>query len=193
MDKIALGFGLARMGFWTYNSFVYLQDLDLRIKWPNDIYANGTIKIGGLIVETTIEGADAVCNVGVGLNLDNGLPTICVNDLIRDFGSANAKDLKTIEAEVLFANIFNELERSLDHIERSESLEDIYRLYYQLWLHQDQPVQVQNETGAIKSGIISGIDDYGYLKVAVGDQKLSVHPDGNSFDMLRGLILPKFN
>lgn len=172
---------------------MYLQDLDLRIKWPNDIYANGTIKIGGLIVETTIEGADAVCNVGVGLNLDNGLPTICVNDLIRDFGSANAKDLKTIEAEVLFANIFNELERSLDHIERSESLEDIYRLYYQLWLHQDQPVQVQNEKGAIKSGIISGIDDYGYLKVAVGDQKLSVHPDGNSFDMLRGLILPKFN
>lgn len=171
------------------------QDLDIRIKWPNDMYANGTIKIGGLIVTTTIEGADAVCNVGVGLNLDNGSPTICINDLIRDFNSANPdEELRTFEPEVMFAKIFNELERSLDDIERKQSLDDFYRLYYQLWLHQDQQVQVQDHVGVIKSGIVSGIDEYGYLKVAVdGGQELSVHPDGNSFDMLRGLILPKFN
>lgn len=173
----------------------YFQDLDLRIKWPNDIYAYGTIKVGGLIVTTTIEGGDAVCNVGVGLNLDNGSPTSCINDLIRDFNNTNNQHLKTFGPETMFAKIFNELERLLNEIEETGSLNGFYNLYYQLWLHQDQEVQVQDQKGVIKSGIVSGIDEYGYLKVAVGEcgPELSVHPDGNRFDMLRGLIFPKFN
>lgn len=172
-----------------------MQDLDIRIKWPNDVYANGTIKIGGLIVATTIEGADAVCNVGVGLNVDNGSPTICINDLIRDLNSSSVveKDLPTIEPEVLCARIFNELERLLGDVERSGSLEAFQEVYYQLWLHQDQEVRVQDHTGVIKTGTVSGIDEFGYLEVVAGGQAMSVHPDGNSFDMLRGLIFPKAN
>lgn len=134
--------------------------------------------------------------MGVGLNLDNGSPTICINDLIRDWNSSNGKQVPTLRPEVLLAKIFNELERLLLNIEHSGSLEEFYSLYSQLWLHQDQEVQVQDESGATKSGIVSGIDEYGYLEVAMeggGGQRMSVHPDGNSFDMLRGLILPKFN
>lgn len=159
------------------------------------MYANGTIKIGGLIVTTTIEGSDAVCNIGVGLNLDNGTPTICVNDLIRDYNSSSNSNLPAIEPEVLFARIFNELERILADMESRGNSKDFYGLYYRLWLHQDQEVQVQDQSGVARSGTVAGIDEYGYLKVAMeGDgSELSVHPDGNSFDMLRGLILPKFN
>lgn len=151
--------------------------------------------MGGLIVATSIEGAEAICNVGVGLNLDNGTPTICVNDLIRDLNSTAELDLATLSAEVLFARIFNEMERLLDEIEKAKDLDNFYDLYYQLWLHQDQQVQVQDEQGVVRSGTVAGIDEYGYLKVDLegGRKELSVHPDGNSFDMLRGLILPKFN
>lgn len=44
-----------------------------------------------------------------------------------------------------------------------------------------------------KSAKIIGIDDHGYLKIEFLDTKqaATVHPDGNSFDMLRNLILPK--
>jgi len=44
-----------------------------------------------------------------------------------------------------------------------------------------------------KKGKIIGIDDYGYLLVQIDGQLKpeTVHPDGNSFDMLRGLIMPK--
>jgi biotin--protein ligase len=38
--------------------------LDINVKWPNDIYANGERKIGGLIVNSTIEADQAVCNIG---------------------------------------------------------------------------------------------------------------------------------
>lgn len=44
-----------------------------------------------------------------------------------------------------------------------------------------------------KSAKVLGIDDYGFLKIQIDDTKKveSVQPDGNSFDMLRGLILTK--
>ena len=38
---------------------------------------------------------------------------------------------------------------------------------------------------------VIGVDDFGYLRVQGQDGVLfSVHPDGNSFDMLRGLVAP---
>lgn len=45
-----------------------------------------------------------------------------------------------------------------------------------------------------KDANIIGIDDYGFLKVKLLDGTIeTVQPDGNSFDMLRGLIVPKYN
>jgi len=39
-----------------------------------------------------------------------------------------------------------------------------------------------------------GIDDYGFLKVKLANGTIeTVQPDGNSFDMLKGLIVPKYN
>ena len=41
---------------------------------------------------------------------------------------------------------------------------------------------------------ILGIDAYGYLEVEDDSGvKFSVHDDGNSFDMMNGLIRPKFS
>lgn len=52
---------------------------------------------------------------------------------------------------------------------------------------------VLTKAGQEKSAKILGIDDYGFLKIQLDDNKTieSVQPDGNSFDMLRGLIIPK--
>lgn len=33
------------------------QDLDLRVKWPNDIYYSNLIKIGGVLVTSTFIGS----------------------------------------------------------------------------------------------------------------------------------------
>ena len=36
---------------------------------------------------------------------------------------------------------------------------------------------------------VTGLDDYGYLLVETpGGEKISVQPDGNSFDMMQNLI-----
>lgn len=54
-------------------------------------------------------------------------------------------------------------------------------------------VTVRSPSGAEKTALITGIDEYGFLKIQIDGSKKteSVQPDGNSFDMLRGLIIPK--
>ena len=58
------------------------NDVDIRIKWPNDIYSNG-MKIGGVLCHSTYREKDFHVVIGVGLNLDNSQPTTCVNDIIQ--------------------------------------------------------------------------------------------------------------
>jgi len=43
------------------------------------------------------------------------------------------------------------------------------------------------------SGRVVGLDQFGFLQVSLAgrDDIISVQPDGNSFDMMRNLILPK--
>ncbi|XP_055701269.1 biotin--protein ligase isoform X2 [Phlebotomus papatasi] len=169
------------------------QDLDIRLKWPNDIYANGTVKIGGLITTSIIESQMAVCNIGCGINLDNSNPTLCLNDLIREFNTQTSGKLPLLRYEKILALIFNEIERIFRRVqEGSHGLEYFYELYYKFWLHSGVEVGIVDEKGDQRTAKVIGIDEYGYLKVQTdGKRAESVHPDGNSFDMLKGLILPK--
>lgn len=56
--------------------------IDIKIKWPNDVYSKG-LKIGGILCHSTYRSKEFQVVVGVGLNLDNSQPTTCVNDLLR--------------------------------------------------------------------------------------------------------------
>lgn len=57
----------------------------------------------------------------------------------------------------------------------------------------DTSVKLMSKDGTEKCAQIVGIDDFGFLSVRREDTKevISVQPDGNSFDMIRGLIHPK--
>ncbi|XP_059610986.1 uncharacterized protein LOC132257934 [Phlebotomus argentipes] len=169
------------------------QDLDIRLKWPNDIYANGTVKIGGLITTSVVEGQTAVCNIGCGFNLDNSNPTLCLNDLIREQNVQTKGKLPLLHYERMLALMFNEIERIFNTVQDgSPGLDYLYELYYKFWLHSGVEVEIVNDKGEHRNAKVIGIDDFGYLKVQTdGKRAESVHPDGNSFDMLKGLILPK--
>lgn len=171
---------------------IYLfQKLDIRLKWPNDIYVNGNTKIGGLVVNTELTGNLALCNVGVGFNLDNSIPTTCVNDLIKTYNLKNNANLPYLEYERFFANVFNEIEKLIDIVQNGD-FHYLYDLYYKLWLHTDAEIVIIDADGHKKLATIIGIDDFGYLLVKQPDQEPeSVHPDGNTFDILRGLISKK--
>jgi biotin---protein ligase len=41
-----------------------LKGIDIKLKWPNDIYADGSVKLGGLLVSSILEGNTAICSIG---------------------------------------------------------------------------------------------------------------------------------
>ena len=55
--------------------------LDVRIKWPNDLYAGG-LKLGGVLCHSVYRAHVFATVTGVGLNLANREPTTCVDALI---------------------------------------------------------------------------------------------------------------
>uniref|UniRef100_A0A1I8QBH0 BPL/LPL catalytic domain-containing protein n=1 Tax=Stomoxys calcitrans TaxID=35570 RepID=A0A1I8QBH0_STOCA len=167
--------------------------LNIGLKWPNDAYANGVTKIGGLMVRTTLNGTNAIVNIGCGINLDNSKPTICVNDMIREYNHANQKNLPLLKYEQFIAMMFNEIEQLVELIQNGD-FDKFYKIYYDLWLHSDQSISICDKDGSTKDVKILGIDEYGFLQVKLANGLTEiVHPDGNSFDILKGLIVPKFN
>ncbi|XP_077264687.1 holocarboxylase synthetase-like protein [Temnothorax americanus] len=168
------------------------EDIDLRIKWPNDIYIGNSIKIGGIIVSTLAEdgGAMFICNIGAGINLSNSKPTTCINDAILQYNQKYGTKLETFSCEKYLAMVFNEMEILLD-ILHSGKTDYFYQLYYKYWLHTNSNVMVTFINGRRENVTILGIDNYGYLLVQGKKGMFTVHSDGNSFDVLKGLIVPK--
>ncbi|KOC60318.1 Biotin--protein ligase [Habropoda laboriosa] len=163
------------------------EEIDLRLKWPNDIYAGDNIKIGGIIINTHVMSG---LNIWVGLNLFNNEPTCCINEIIDMYNNMYHKDLKMISYEHYFAIVFNEIERWLN-IVQSGNVDAFLDAYYAYWVHTDVNVKVLSASGVSQNAKILGIDDFGYLRVRGEDGKIfTVHPDGNTFDCLKGLIAP---
>ncbi|XP_018566189.1 biotin--protein ligase isoform X2 [Anoplophora glabripennis] len=164
------------------------QDLKIGIKWPNDLYANGNVKIGGLLATSFVNEDVAVINIGCGINLDNSNPTTCVNDLIRE---ASPESANTIHYEAYFAAVFNETEKLLNSYQKGDP-DAFFDLYYKYWLHNNSVVTITAKEGERKKARVVGIDEFGFLKVRSDEGAIvSVQPDGNAFDMLEGLISPK--
>ncbi|XP_069968909.1 uncharacterized protein Hcs isoform X2 [Bactrocera oleae] len=169
------------------------KDLDIRLKWPNDIYANGLQKIGGLIVKTTMFGSKIIANIGCGINLDNEKPTTCINSMIGKYNQTNRTNISILKYEEFIALTFNEIEIILEKV-KSGDFDYFYDLYYEHWLHNLQKVNICDKFGSQQEATVIGINDIGYLQVRTVDGTIeTVQPDGNSLDMLQGLIVPKYN
>ena len=161
--------------------------LDVGIKWPNDIYFEKHTKMGGILTKTSVMGSEAVVNIGVGFNLSNEKPTVSLNEILR------AKGISEIGREVYLAEVFNQLESLLEAFEMDEN--SFYDAYHRSWIHQGQKIHVRTEDPAEEAfeAVVEGLDTFGFLSVRSNSSGtlVTVHPDGNSFDMMKGLIHPK--
>lgn len=166
------------------------QDINLRVKWPNDIYYSDLMKLGGVLVNSTLMGETFYILIGFGFNVTNSNPTGCINDLIEEYNKQHGADLKPLRADCVIARAVTVLERLIDMFQ-DQGPNGILPLYYKYWVHSGQQVRLGSAEG--QKVWIVGLDDSGYLQVhQEGGEVVTVHPDGNSFDMLRNLIVPKW-
>lgn len=161
-----------------------VQDFPFRIKWPNDFYFNRSHKIGGLLAsaKTRDDGIEFV--IGVGVNVSNSKPTVCLNDMLPE----NAE--KEFTCEEVIAESLNKFEEYLTMYELKGQT-DFLKHYYEYWLHSREEVTLERENEKV---IIRGLDKWGYLQVRskkTPSKVFSVSDDGNTFDVMKGLIKMK--
>ncbi|RCV05344.1 hypothetical protein SETIT_1G076200v2 [Setaria italica] len=166
-----------------------LPELDVRIKWPNDLYLKG-LKVGGILCTSSYEPKVYNICTGIGLNVDNEKPTTCLNAALQEANVISPR----LKREDILAYFFNKFE-NLFEVFSNQGFQALEEQYYNSWLHSGQRVVVQDahEGQSVDSVVtIQGLTPTGYL-YAIGEdgKNYELHPDGNSFDFFTGLVRRK--
>ncbi|KAG7515365.1 biotin-protein ligase isoform X1 [Solea senegalensis] len=165
------------------------EDIDLRVKWPNDIYYSNLMKLGGVLVTSTFIGSTFHLLIGCGFNVTNSNPTICINDLIQQHNMEHHCSLQPLSCAQLIARTVNCLDALFKNFQKGGP-DAVLPTYYKRWLHSGTTVRLWSEDG-LEAEVV-GLDQNGFLEVLTKEHGVvSVEPDGNSFDMLKNLVIMK--
>ncbi|PKU69553.1 biotin--protein ligase 2 [Dendrobium catenatum] len=168
-----------------------LPQIDVRIKWPNDLYLNG-LKVGGILCTSTYSSNKFNVSAGVGLNLDNDKPTTSLNAAIQEITAVSHQ----LGREDILAAFFNNFEK-LFEVFLHQGFQVLEELYCRTWLHSDQKVVIEEkqEEQVVNIAVtIKGLTSSGYLLAMDEEQRyFELHPDGNSFDFFKGLVRRKLD
>lgn len=197
------------------------EDMPVKIKWPNDLYIlkpeyfnnlNDKNEIG-----KTVEGDDeryakisgAMINTqffdnvfhlvwGAGVNVSNAAPTTSLDLVLKKLNQIrqekNLPPLPPYQHEILLAKVCCTVDKFFKTFIKT-GLKPFLPLYYERWMHSNQIVSIDvHGNGHNRKCSIEGISpDYGLLLVKdinTGEE-FSMQPDGNSFDIFKGLVYKK--
>ncbi|KAH7128888.1 biotin-protein ligase [Dactylonectria macrodidyma] len=175
------------------------ENLPVKVKWPNDIYArdpNGSdekseyVKIGGFLTHCSYFNGSYTVVIGLGMNTLSPGPTTCIADLLPAGSSP-------LHVESLIARILTRLESNYAQFLREGFSSDLETRYYRHWLHSGQNIRLESE-GGLRARVLGITSDWGMLRVeevrgdGTGTGKIwALHNDENSFDYWKGLVRKK--
>ncbi|KAL1574177.1 biotin-protein ligase [Candida albicans P57072] len=196
------------------------EDMPLRLKWPNDIFimkpeyfkslddksdisatVDGDdekfVKVSGALINSQFINKTFYLVWGGGVNVSNPAPTTSLNLVLEKLNEIRRgkglSPLPPYEPEILLAKLMFTIDQFYSVFEKS-GLQPFLPLYYKRWFHTNQKVDVDNGSGKQRTCIIKGITpDYGLLIAEDVETKKVLHlqPDGNSFDIFKGLVYKK--
>ncbi|KAK2624720.1 hypothetical protein QTJ16_005913 [Diplocarpon rosae] len=174
------------------------QDLPVKLKWPNDIYAQDPtkpgrreyVKIGGILVNSSYSSGKYDLVVGIGLNTTNAAPTTSLNALLNPTQTP-------FTLEKLLARILTKFETTYKSFCRTGFDRKLEETYYKHWLHTDQIVTLEAE-GGVRARVKGITRDWGLLRaeeLGWEDRPTGkiweLQSDSNSFDFFKGLLKRK--
>lgn len=197
--------------------------LPVKLKWPNDIYIlkpdylaslddtyrenPATVdgedemyaKVSGAIVNSQFIDKQFHLVWGGGVNVSNEAPTTSLNIVLAKMNELRKQQgqqpLPPYRHELLLARLVYNMENYFN-VFKNAGLQPFLPLYYKRWLHTNQTVNIDMGNHTVKKCTIRGITvEYGLLiaeDVATGE-KYELQPDGNSFDIFKGLVYKKSN
>jgi len=155
-----------------------LNDDRVRLKWPNDLLAEGR-KLGGILVELKSAGtARTRAVIGIGINarlpedrVQPDQPWIDLHGLRRDAGGAmpdNATNVSAIARNRLAARLLTALDAACMEFNGS-GFEPFVSRWYALDALNGRPVDVRVDLNHVERGIARGIDASGALRLERDD------------------------
>ncbi|KAG2907642.1 hypothetical protein PC115_g13852 [Phytophthora cactorum] len=142
----------------------------VKIKWPNDIYANQA-KIGGILCQSEYRDGKFSVTTGIGINISNQTPTICLQDIL-----GTEEHPCTVTKEEFLAAFCNAYE-PMEKLFLEKGFEPFMADYVARWLHTDQVVQVasgDDASGKKVPAVIKGLTSTGCL-LAQGHSNAEAH------------------
>lgn len=167
MVEIANQFLLsAAIGLQVIKALEQLKINNLKLKWPNDIMADG-YKIGGVLIENILQNNQIKASIiGIGLNVNQ----VHFPELPK---AASLKNLTgTIyPTEEVLSIILTELEKM---ILTNESLffENVISDYEANLFRKEKASTFKLKNGSMLTGIIMGVTNSGLLRIKVEDEEI---------------------
>ncbi|KAG7142801.1 Biotin--protein ligase like [Verticillium longisporum] len=175
------------------------DDVPVKLKWPNDIYARDPkssasnpsyVKIGGILSTCSYTGGAYNLVLGIGINATNARPTTSLNALL-------SSNLAPFRLEKLLARILTRLESLHSHWIRNGFDSNLENRYYKHWLHSGQLVTLEEK--GVRAKVVGITKDWGMLQAVEVDgvtgretgRMWALQSDENSFDFWRGLVRRK--
>ena len=146
-----------------------LFQLDVELKWPNDVLVNNK-KIAGILLESTSKGNKVnKIAVGIGINVNQanfpGKFDIQPTSVRREFHAS-------VSREKLLSETLNNYEVILDMIDKeSEKILNDWRTRCKMI---GEKVKIVDDN-KVKSGIFEDIDSNGFLILKTGDKREKIH------------------
>ncbi|KAK1228489.1 biotin holocarboxylase synthetase [Marasmius sp. AFHP31] len=168
----------------------------VRIKWPNDMYAVSGAekkKIGGILVSTSFSDGKVDIVIGCGVNILNPAPIFSLSQL-------QAQSNNPLSMERTMAAIMARFEKMWGvFVAGRGDFTPFMDLYLDRWLHSDQLVQLTTVSPPAQARICGITPDHGLLRTlpertgwsTSHEGFIDLQPDGNSFDLMAGLIKSK--
>ncbi|OXB34659.1 biotin-[acetyl-CoA-carboxylase] ligase [Cryptococcus neoformans] len=158
--------------------------LGVRIKWPNDIYAEvegvggtevgsgkkGKAKLGGILVNTSFVGGKWRIVVGCGINVLNALPTSSISQLhsllaAKLSSTSSNKPLPPAPTmEGTFARIMSSFDAKWEQFIEEKGFKGFMDEYHGRWLHSGQDVLLTTTEPHTRVRILSITPDHGLLR-----------------------------
>lgn len=186
-------FALAVVEACYHESILGSRAHKVRLKWPNDLYLSlgdaetDKKKIGGILVNTSFTGGFTNIIIGCGLNVTSPMPLFSLSAVAPD---------ATLGLEQIAAAILAKFDKMWNvFLEERGSFDSFMSLYLERWLHSDQPVTLTTTNPPTKVRICGITPDHGLLRTLPENAHtlsyIDLQPDGNSFDIMAGLIKSK--
>jgi BirA family biotin operon repressor/biotin-[acetyl-CoA-carboxylase] ligase len=153
------------VGIICQRSIRQLVGLDvIGLKWPNDIIYSKK-KIGGILVEKEIMGQDVLNIIGIGLNLN--LPN--KESWWGDLSSFNLESKRNELINNIIIELINFIDNGIDQwVEEWEGL----------CMHMNSEINIKQNNKIIDSGVFTGINEDGSVKVTSIDGNIKKYEFG---------------